>query len=314
MGDTYSSILNPDLRRRLRGFSAYYLGDLVPLGFIKPFEVLNLSASQEPLPNSYQLRIAGSNVPNSDPITPRYLFEFVSNEDDLKDQDGQPLQPDENGKIEKVYAVYLEYVWLSNTRVTDSQGQYSIGGFGIPSSGRVISKRIHVVNDKKFIPGNQAVSGDDLYVIPSVEGTGIAGATAKKAVSIEVIPVFLADKDKYAGKILGPFFEEPRFGAAKVALLPSRALSLWLGFGGGIDLQRAFDPGAAVEGFAGLVFGAGLLDLLAGATAITLRITSPAVYRPYTIKNGYSIVNSSQTIFDGGIISKYISKYYLENG
>lgn len=314
MGDTYSSILNPDLRRRLRGFSAYYLGDLVPLGFIKPFEVLNLSASQEPLPNSYELSIDGSNVPNSDPVTPKYLFKFTSSEDDLKDQDGQPLQPDENGKIEKVYAVYLEYVWLSNTRVTDSQGQYSIGGFGIPSSGRVISKRIHVVNDKKFIPGNQAVSGDDLYVIPSVEGTGIAGATAKKAVSIEVIPVFLADKDKYAGKILGPFFEEPRFGAAKVALLPSRALSLWLGFGGGIDLQRAFDPGAAVEGFAGLVFGAGLLDLLAGATAITLRITSPAVYRPYTIKNGYSIVNSSQTIFDQEVTITFNDLFERQDG
>ena len=314
MGDTYSSILNPDLRRRLRGFSAYYLGDLIPLGFIKPFEVLNLSASQEPLPNSYELRMAGSNVPDSSPVTPKYIFDFFSSEDDLKDQDGQPLQPDENGKIEKIYTVFLEYLWLSNKRVQDSQGEYAIAGFGIPNSGRVISKRIHVVNDKRFVPGNQSISGDDAYVIPSVEGVGSAGTTAKAGVSIEIIPFFLADKDKYAEIVTVPYFEDPRFGSGKVALLPSRALSLWLGFSGGIDLQRTFDPGSAAEGFAGLIFGGGFLDLLAGVTANISRITSPAVYKPYTIKNGYSVVNSSETIFDQEVTISFSDLFEKQAG
>lgn len=288
MGDSYTNTLPSDLLARVRGVPANYFGDLVPVGFIKPFE--NISSSPDDIPNGIYSFSESDNFEYASGKTVKsYEFSLPTSQEDLKNV----LLDQATGKKEKIYYVYIQYVYLSNIPVLVGANEYLEGAFEIPNTQYTPVYRVHVYNEERFIPG---VSTEfDIYVV--------AGSVAK----FKINPYYKGSQSDLEN-VFNVAFEEPRFSAGVIKLLPSRSISLWLGFGGGIELIRTFDIGAPVAAFWGTVFGAGLIDLFTNVTATVLRLAGPAIYRPFYIKFGYTVCGSSQTIFD----EEYkISRQYL---
>ena len=297
MGDSYSSNLPNELKSRVRGFPSNYFGDIVPVGFIKPFE--NLSSSQSDIPKGEYSFDASENFvyytdeDGNEYFVPSYKFTIYTVDEDLD----SAVEDASTGKKEKIYYLYIEYVYLSNQRIETVDQEFVIGAFEIPKTRSVANYRIHIFNEERFIPGPDTEY--DIYLAVGDTGEIIFRPYYKGDTSPETI-----------SKILTAFPEEPRFSSSVVKLLPSRSLSLWLGFGGGVDLINSLDFGANIGQLTLTILGAGIASIFGSTAQQNLRLLAPAAYRPFNIKYGYSVVKSSQTIFDEEFI---ITKEYVEN-
>ena len=287
MGDSNNNELGPALLSRIRGFPAYYLGDVIPQGFIKPFETLPASISETPQ-GEYSLLLTDRTAPNQRFTTPIYQLKFQS---DPKDLDTAEVDA-ETGKKEKIYTVFIDYTWITDKPILTSSSQVSIGGFDIPKSGTTIVHRIHIISEERFMPPIQERGLNDSYIL------------SNEIIYIDIIPYFLAGDIVIQYNVIGPVLEDIRFARSITRLLPSRSLSLWVGFSGNVSMISALgDPGATAENFAlnfG-TFGGGLMTAFGLGAAEFSRRMSPVIYKPFTIKFGYSVVGSSETIFDDPI-------------
>lgn len=297
MGDSYSTVLPNEIKSRVRGFPANYFGDLVPLGFIKPFENLSSSPSDIPKgnytfdPSDNFVYFTDSN--GEEKTVPSYKFTITAVAEDLE----SAVEDESTGKKEKIYYLYIEYSYLSNERIEGVDQEFIIGAFEIPKTRSVANYRIHIFNEERFIPGPDTEF--DIYLSVGDIGALIFNPYYRGDTSPETI-----------SKILTAFPEEPRFSSSVVKLLPSRSLSLWLGFGGGVDLIGIGDVGSQLDNLAQSVIGAGLASGFALSTQANLRLLAPVQYRPFNIKYGYSVVKSSQTIFDEELT---LTKDYVDN-
>lgn len=282
MGDSYPSNLPNSLANRARGFPAYFLGDIIPIGFIKPFEPLALANFDQPQ-GEFSLTLSGENVPNQKYTTPIYTLKLTAVQDDLLN-----VIPDEDGKIEKIYTAFIDYSWITNEPIASNSSQIVVGGFEVPRSGTTLSYTIHIVNDNKFIPPEQERGESNFYI------------KVGETVNIKVEPLFLAGEISIPYQVLGPVLDEVRFSRGIARLLPTKSLSLWLGFGGGVSLQPTSDPGFAFD-LLGLNFGflgGGIAGVIGLSFGEAVRRFAPVIYKDFIIKFGYSVVGSSQTIFD----------------
>ena len=287
MGDSYSSSLPNEIKNRVRGFPANYFGDIVPIGFIKPFE--NVSASPSDIPKGkyswtevdepFEFYVDSSTGKSYNTLSYKFSIDAIDEDLDNIIADAQ------TGKKEKIYNIYIEYVYLSNERIEISDQEFALGGFEIPKTRSVSNYRIHVLNEQRFIPS--ANTERDIYVVVGSSGQFIFYPYYKGDVSVETL-----------SKILTAFPEEPRFSSSVIKLLPTRSLSLWAGFGGSVDLISSFDAGSQFDNFVSLAIGGGIIGSLAQESAAFSRLISPVAYKPFNIKYAYSLVKSSSTIFD----------------
>ena len=282
MGDSYSTSLSGSLKARARGYPAYYLGDLIPIGFIKPYEFVSASGIDEPPITSYNLTTNGNFG----------VLRFSATDEDLEGQ-----IPDASGKKERIYTAYINYVWLTDKAPLVGGKEAGIGYFEIANSSGVLVRKIHVVNERKFFPGPPNDSAGN-YSTES-EVWMLPGNNHRFSFSIP----YLGDPEDLPSTYIPPSFSEIRWSSGVVKLLPTLAISLWLAIGGGVDLIASFDPADAFQQFAenfGFL-GAGVIGAFGSATAEQTRRNSPVIYKPFNLKFGYSVVGSSDLRYDDKI-------------
>jgi hypothetical protein len=286
MGDEYPDTLSSSLQNRVRGFPAYFLGDIIPIGFIKPFETVSLSASEVPQ-GAYFLTETSRSAQGEKYPTPIYEFQI-----NIVPEDLFGMAPDESGKVEKVYSVFIDYTWITDEPIVVTSGEYTVGGFEVPKSGNTLYYKIRVVNDIKFIPPDNEIGDFEFY------------ATINSSIKFDVIPVFVGEEIPEGIGLIGPVVDEVRFSRGITKLLPSKGISLWLGFSGGVDLVPQFSQNSQ-----SFLFGSGAFGLIteglfgpSGSLSVNL---APAIYRDFIVKFGYSVVGSSQVVYDEEVLINF---------
>lgn len=283
MGDSYSTSPSDSLRRS-RGYTAYYLGDLIPIGFIKQYEFVSASGIDEPPITSYNLTTNGN----------LGVLRFSATDEDLEGQ-----IPDASGKKERIYTAYINYVWLTDKAPLVGGKEAGIGYFEIANSSGVLVKKIHVVNDRRFFPGPPNDSAGN-YSTES-EVWMLSGNDHKFSFSIP----YLGDPKDLPSTYIPPSFSEIRWSSGVVKLLPTLALSLFLQVIGGVDLIAASDAGDAFNKLGSIFDFLGVWAIIGGGFGAALgeqtRRNSPVLYRPFNLKFGYSVVGSSDLRYDDKI-------------